>query len=502
MAGKGRAVSAALLEIRGARKRFGGVVAVDDVSFDVRRGEFVSIIGPNGAGKTSVFNLITGAYAPDGGEIRLDGHSLVGKSLTAIARLGVARTFQTLQLFGSMRAVDNVVVALEARGVRGSQAYHRARRLLEDVGLADRAHALAHDLSFGQQRMLELARALAAEPKMLLLDEPTSGLSRGEVAALVEQLRRLRASGLTILMIEHDLRTVMAESDRVVVLHRGRTLATGTPADVRNHPDVVAAYLGESLERPRRAASAGKGNVLLAVEELVTDRGDVRALDGVRLDVREGELLAIVGANGAGKSTLLGTLAGLYPPRSGRVTLCGEPIHGMPAEEIVRRGIALVPERRHVFEDLTVARNLELGAYARGGADDAELDRVYTLFPRLAERARLRAGTLSGGEQQMLAIARGLLAKPSLLLLDEPSLGLAPRVVAEIFDALDAVRRAGTTIVLVEQNALAALPLADRFAVMERGRITAMGNAADLSGDPRLAAAYLGTEVAQTLPTS
>ncbi|TAM75698.1 ATP-binding cassette domain-containing protein [bacterium] len=494
-------MSAALLEIHAARKRFGGVAAVDGVSFDVRHGEFVSLIGPNGAGKTSVFNLITSAYVPDSGEIRLEGHALAGMTISAIARLGVARTFQTLQVFGGMRAIDNVVAALEARGVHTAQAYDQARQLLAEAGLAGQEQAQAQDLSFGQQRLLELARALATKPKLLLLDEPASGLSRIEVAALIRQLRRLRASGLTILMIEHDLRTVMAESDRVVVLHRGMTLATGAPAEVQQNPDVVAAYLGESDERPRRTVSSDRRQ-LLAVEDLVTYRGDVRALDGATLDVHEGELLAIVGANGAGKSTLLGTLAGLYAPRSGRITYQGQPIHGLSAEQVVRRGIALVPERRHVFEDLTVARNLEVGAYSRRGKSAAELDLVYTLFPRLKERTRQRAGTLSGGEQQMLAIGRGLLAKPSLLLLDEPSLGLAPRVVAEIFDALDAVRRDGTTIVLVEQNALAALPLADRFAVIERGRVASTGNAADLASDEGLAAAYLGKGEPEALPIS
>jgi branched-chain amino acid transport system ATP-binding protein len=205
----------------------------------------------------------------------------------------------------------------------------------------------------------------------------------------------------------------------------------------------------------------------------------------------------VVGPNGAGKSTLLGTLAGLFPPRSGEVRSRGRSIAGMPAEQVVRHGVSLVPERRQIFGGLTVRQNLQLGAYSRWRrADRAQIDRdvaaMLTLFPRLRELAEARAGALSGGEQQMLAIGRGLMARPRLLMLDEPSLGLAPRIVAEIFRVLERLKREGTSILVVEQNARPVFEIAHRVSVLERGRIAMTGSPTDLVDDPRVMEAYLG----------
>ena len=232
---------------------------------------------------------------------------------------------------------------------------------------------------------------------------------------------------------------------------------------------------------------------MFSARGLFTAYGAIEALKDVSLDVQEGELVTLIGANGAGKSTLLKTIVGLLKPRRGQVLFQGRDITGRPPDEILRRGIALVPERRRIFGPLSVLDNLVLGAYARRGAAAAEaLEAAYRLFPILRERRGQAAGTLSGGEQQMLAIGRALMSRPRLLLLDEPSLGLAPLIVREIFRLLVALRREGTTILLVEQNARMALQVADRAYVLETGRVSREGRAAALLDDEELKAAYLG----------
>ncbi len=236
---------------------------------------------------------------------------------------------------------------------------------------------------------------------------------------------------------------------------------------------------------------------MLEVCEVSTYYGRVRALDRVSLKVEEGEIVCLIGANGAGKTTLLNTVSGMVPASQGDVIWGGQSIARRPAEQIVRLGISHVPERRQVFGSLTVHENLTLGAYCRVRRDGwaaiwQDVERVFTLFPVLKERSRQPAGTLSGGEQQMLAVGRGLMARPKLMLLDEPSLGLAPLIVQEIFRIISELRRNGTTILLVEQNARAALRVADRGYVLETGQVVLQGTPTELAGDEQLRLAYLG----------
>jgi branched-chain amino acid transport system ATP-binding protein len=233
---------------------------------------------------------------------------------------------------------------------------------------------------------------------------------------------------------------------------------------------------------------------MLQVESLNVFYGGIHALRGVSLSVGTGEVVALIGANGAGKSTTLRAITGLQPTRSGRILFEGDDITGVPAHQIVGRGISMCPEGRGVFANLTVLENLEMGAYLQHAKAQVrhDMDRGFVLFPRLKERITQLAGTLSGGEQQMLAIARALMSRPRLLLLDEPSLGLAPLVCQTIFSTIDTIKAAGTTVLLVEQNASVALKHADRAYVLETGVVTLEGTAADIAGDRRVREAYLG----------
>ncbi len=232
---------------------------------------------------------------------------------------------------------------------------------------------------------------------------------------------------------------------------------------------------------------------MLRVDGLDVFYGEIHALKSVGLEVGRGEIVALLGSNGAGKTTFLNAISGLLAPRRGTITLEDETLAGVPAHQIVLKGIAHVPEGRRIFNRLTVRENLMLGAYLRRDAGVAgDLERVFVLFPRLWERLTQVAGTLSGGEQQMLAIGRALMASPRLLLLDEPSMGLAPVLVEQIFATIDDINRQGTTILLVEQNASMALSIADRGYVRETGAIVLAGDAADLSQNADVRRAYLG----------
>jgi branched-chain amino acid transport system ATP-binding protein len=235
---------------------------------------------------------------------------------------------------------------------------------------------------------------------------------------------------------------------------------------------------------------------LLDVEDMEVRYGAIRAIKGISFHVEDGEIVALLGANGAGKTTTQKTISGMLRPSAGQIVFAGERIDGVPAHELIGLGICHVPEGRRVFPRMTVAENLEMGAFRFKRMDQAELERVLDLFPRLRERFRQAAGTLSGGEQQMLAIGRALMGQPRLLLLDEPSMGLAPLVVAQIFEIIREINSSGVTVLLVEQNAAQALALADRGYVLETGELVLEGTGAQLLADDRVRAAYLGEEIA------
>ncbi len=232
---------------------------------------------------------------------------------------------------------------------------------------------------------------------------------------------------------------------------------------------------------------------ILKVSDINVYYGAIHAIKGVSFQVNPGEIVTLIGANGAGKSTTLQTVSGLLHSRTGSIEFLGENLMGVPAHKVVAKGLAQVPEGRRVFLQMTVEENLEMGAYTRsGGGIDADLEKVYAYFPRLMERRRQIAGTLSGGEQQMLAMGRALMSRPRLLMLDEPSMGLAPILVEQIFEIIQTLHKAGTTILLVEQNAQAALSIADRGYVLETGKIVTSGTGAELLASPEIKKAYLG----------
>jgi branched-chain amino acid transport system ATP-binding protein len=569
-----------LLVVRGLGKRFAGLEALRDASFDVAEGEILALIGPNGAGKTTLLNLIAGALRPTAGSVRFRGQRIDGRTPHAVNRAGVARTFQGLELFPRMTVRENVMAGGVARGgvgvvaslLGGASARRLARALatraaehLRLVGLEPWADVPAAILPAGHQRLLAIARALATGPGLLLLDEPGAGLNPTEKAQLAEVIRQLPAHGQTVVFVEHDMTLVGHLADRVVVLHHGELIAEGRPSEIREDRRVIEAYLGGGApaadgERPRVPAPGAEGErpgpptpgadgerlgapaaadgerpgarplggagraptaapgadtarvpgaPMLSVDGLEVSYGGLRALRGVTLEVRAGEIVALIGANGAGKSTLLRAVSRVAPVLAGEIRFQARSLTGLSAEAVVRAGISHVPEGRELFPSLSVWDNLVLGRYARfvtdgnllagavrrwrGEREIVELaDQVFALFPVLRDRRRQLAGTLSGGEGQMLAIGRALMSSPRLLLLDEPSLGLAPALIPQIMGRLARLREEGLTILLVEQNARAALGIADRGYVLETGEVVASGSGSELLADPAISQAYLG----------
>jgi ABC-type branched-subunit amino acid transport system ATPase component/ABC-type branched-subunit amino acid transport system permease subunit len=496
------------LQVKGIGISFGGITAARDVSFVAKPGEITSVIGPNGAGKTTVLNMIGGFYAPQSGSITLGEAELAGAPAWKIARAGIARTYQTTKLFASMSALDNVLAALR-RGTLGGLLTTAnsagdvaiATGLLEFVDYRGELDTPAGDLPHVDRRLVEIARALAMRPQVLLLDEPAAGLMRPDKLELSKLLRRIADLGIAVILVEHDMLLVMGISDRVVVLDAGARIADGTPAEVRKDPRVLKAYLGDSEDRarPRATALDPRSMPVLTALKITAGYGVAPVLDKLSFDVRAGELVALIGANGAGKSTTMRVVSGLLRATGGEIVLDSKRIEHMEAHRIAASGLALVPEGRQVFPDLSVFDNLALGANTRRDADvSADIESMLNRFPRLRDRLYSRAGLLSGGEQQMLAIARGLMAKPRILLLDEPSLGLAPAMINELFDILAELRDSGVTILLVDQMAALALTVADRGYLLESGRIMRADTAAALAADPELEAAYLGrSEAAQ-----
>jgi ABC-type branched-subunit amino acid transport system ATPase component len=408
----------------------------------------------------------------------------------------LARSFQITSLFKAASIYENVRLSVHAKHAgrfniwRDIESYGdvhaETAELLRFIGLEGIEGVRGGDLSYGGQRLVDLAIALGSKPEVLLLDEPLAGLAAAErerVSSLIETI----AANIPVLIVEHDIDRVLAFSRRVTVMSEGEVLMTGTPEQVRNDRRVQEIYTGKGIPpiAPRRR-SVGRDAPVLVFDKVNAFYGKSHILNDASLDVREGEIVALLGRNGAGKSTLLKTLCGLVAPASGRIEFAGGNIAGLPASEIARRGIGYVPQGRGLFAGMTVADNLALGRLARKTDGSTGVawseERVLSYFPRIRERMNVAADYLSGGEQQMVAVARALSGNVKLLLLDEPFEGLAPAVVLELFKVFDDLRQY-LSIVIVEHNLDLVLALADRVFALERGAVFHQGPAQPLLAD-------------------
>src|SRR6185436_8556078 len=429
---------------------------------DVGDGETLAVIGPNGAGKTTLIAQLSGDLAPDTGAIRFAGQDVTALGAPARSHRGLARSFQITSIFREFTALDNVALAVQAhaghsfrfwRPARAERALREpAREMLARVGLAERAEVMAGALAHGEQRQLEIAMALATRPRLLLLDEPVAGMGIDESQRMVQLLRTLRGTH-TMVLVEHDMDVVFALADRICVMVYGRVIATGAPEVIRANPEVRRAYLG----------------------------------------VEPGRLVTLLGRNGMGKTTTVRATMGLLPVRAGRVRFEGRALERLPPHRIARAGLGLVPEGRQIFPNLSVRENLVATAANRRAAPAPwTVERVYELFPSLAARARSMGGTLSGGEQQMLAVGRALMTNPRLLILDEATEGLAPLVRDEIWRCLERLKADGLSILVIDKNVEVLTRLADHHYVLEKGRVVWNGTSAELRARADVQHKYLG----------
>jgi ABC-type branched-subunit amino acid transport system ATPase component/ABC-type branched-subunit amino acid transport system permease subunit len=488
-------VMGALVRCAGVTKRFGGFTAVDRVNLEVRDRTLHALIGPNGAGKTTLFNLISGMFAPDQGSVRLAEQGIGGLPPEAVMARGLSRSFQITSLFPSLTVWEHLRLGIQARAHRRfhpliparslEEVNAQTRELVKFLGLEGVESATVADLSYGGQRLVEIGVALAAKPRALLLDEPLAGLAAAERERITGLIRGL-TQHMAVLLVEHDIDRVFVIADNITVMNEGRVLVEGDAQTVRGNAEVQRVYIGgkeHAAPRDRRAAAA-TGRPLLGLSGVNTYYGKSHILHDVSFEVREGEVVALLGRNGAGKSSTFKTILGIAQARSGTVNFGGQLISGRSPEQIARLGVGLVPQGRRLFAGLTVEENLRLGALSRsrGSGVRWDRDRIYGYFPRIRDKLNTKADQLSGGEQQMVAIARALSGNVEILLLDEPFEGLSPAMVEEVFKSIEQLR-SQISILIIEHHLDIVLSLADRAVVLDRGRVSHEGPAEPLLTD-------------------
>jgi ABC-type branched-subunit amino acid transport system ATPase component/ABC-type branched-subunit amino acid transport system permease subunit len=483
---------ATILDVKAIKRYFGGIKAVDGVSITVRAIGLHALIGPNGAGKTSAFNLISGLYPLDNGEVMLGDRRITNMPPAQRTQAGIGRSFQITNLFPGLSVRENIRLALQSRSEFRMNPWvcagdlqtvnDETEALTLAMGLQGIDSAEAGTLSYGGQRLLDMAVALGTKPQLLLLDEPLAGLAAAErerVGILIHAISKQ----LPVLLIEHDIDRVFSIADAVTVMHEGKVLVDGTVEDARNSPDVQSIYIGsgsQSIASKSRTSARGD-ELVMRCQSLNTFYEKSHILRDVDFEIREGEILALLGRNGAGKSTLLKTLIGITPPASGLIELDGQRIEAQSAAAIARLGVAYVPQGRGLFSGMSVAQNMELGRLKRRSGLGIHWDekKIFQFFPRIRERWQSPADYLSGGEQQMVAVARALSGDTRLLLLDEPFEGLAPAIVEELFEALDRLRKE-VSIIIVDHHLDLALALSDTTVVLETGSTTHKGPSKEL----------------------
>ena len=475
-----------VLEMRGIRKEFPGVIANDDVSFDVRRGEVHALLGENGAGKSTLMNILYGLYRPDAGEILLHGKPVTFNSARDAIHAGVGMVHQHFMLIPVMTVAENIVLGMEPPGIlldeRGAE--QRVRELSEQYGLIVEPRALVSEITVGQEQRVEILKALYRGAEILILDEPTAVLTPQEARELFGILRSLKADGKSIVFISHKLNEVLEIADRITVLRRGKSVET-VPAAGATEASLAKAMVGREVLLRVEKAPAKPGDVILSIGDLhVRDDRGIAKVRGVSFDVRAGEIVGIAGVDGNGQTELIEAITGLRKSESGTIEVDGRSVHDANARQMLDAGVGHIPEdrqRRGLVLEFSIAENIALHDYAK-----PPVAKWGWLFPRrlISRAARLikefdirgggpltRAGGLSDGNQQKVVVAREIARDPKVLIAAQPTRGLDVGAIEYLHGRIVSERDKGRAIVLVSLELEEILSLSDRILVIYEGEI-------------------------------
>jgi rhamnose transport system ATP-binding protein len=493
-----------LLRAADISKSYAGVQALRRVAFELRAGEVHALIGENGAGKSTLIKIITGAVPGDAGEIEINGQPVTNNSPRIAKTLGVAAIYQQPALFPELSVAENIALGLEKSGLWGrvnwSERQARATQLLNRVGAQIDPAADAGDLSMPQQQLVEIARALGAEARVLIMDEPTASLSEEDTQNLFRVIRELRAEGVGIIYISHRLEELPEIADRVTVLRDGSTIGTHLIADV-NREQLIQLMVGRELSAVFPKKEVELRDVVLELRDLGCSPANI---SGVNLSVRAGEIVGVAGLVGAGRTELARAIFGLTPADAGEILLRGRAVSIQTPAQAIRHGIAYVPEdRRHhgVILDMAIRANITLASLSwlasRLSLDfrrEREIAADYTRrFAIKTPTTYAPVATLSGGNQQKVALSRWLVTKPSVLILDEPTQGIDVGAKSEIHALMSELAGQGVAILMISSELPEVLGMSDRVAVMRAGTIVRVLNRSEATQEKILGLA-LGHE--------
>ncbi|MEO7912098.1 MAG: sugar ABC transporter ATP-binding protein [Roseiflexaceae bacterium] len=493
--------SAPIFNIQHISKSFGGVHALQDVQFEIFPGEVHALLGENGAGKSTLIKVITGVYQPDAGELFMDGSPIRFADTRAAQAHGVAAIYQEPSLFPDLDIAENIMIGRQPIGRLGvdwKRMYQEASALLRRLGMALDPRTKARELSVAQQQVVEIARALSINAKVLIMDEPTSSLTQHEVDELFTIVRQLRASGTAIVFISHRLEELFALADRVTTLRDGKYVGTRAMADVTTD-DLIRMMVGRSLDElfPKQAVTAGE--VVLEVSGL----GVAGSFTDVSFELRRGEILGMAGLIGAGRTNVARALFGTEPATSGTIKLDGKVVTIRSPDAAMALGIGYVPEDRKehgLVLAMSIADNITLpviSTFARGGWLDAQRERMAAVAGAQQLEVKMasvdqQAGQLSGGNQQKVVLAKWLGTHPRVLILDEPTRGIDVGTKAAVHALMSSLAAQGMAILMISSELPEILGMSDRILVMREGRLTGQFNRADATQEQLMAAAATG----------